>query len=247
MISLLKEIQIIPGKEYFSKLEREYAKENHLVGDRNKEPFSFDSISPYYRKVFNLLLKSGKLTSSKKDLDIIKMIRDYRAYGYADYALTYSNLKPKYLTPEETEKIGKEIESLVNKYNLQDMGNDNEPEDFENDEIDEFFSFKSSPNEEQQKFQQVLALAKSGKIKEAIALADTLSDEYRDKLPEDLLFKFSIAEMSGTGGSAGFTAGTGVGVATKGAFGRRKKKKRNPYKLANLMNEILKERKRIHK
>lgn len=50
--------------------------------------------------------------------------------------------------------------------------------------------------------------------------------------------KKPIKEMSGTGGSAGVTPGTGMGVATKPAF-KRKKKKRNPYKLSNLMNESI--------
>lgn len=50
-----------------------------------------------------------------------------------------------------------------------------------------------------------------------------------------------LNEMSGTGGGVGggsFTPGTGMGVATKPAFRKKKKKKRNPYKLTNMMNEV---------
>ncbi len=53
-----------------------------------------------------------------------------------------------------------------------------------------------------------------------------------------------LNEMSGTGGGVGgvgggsFTSGTGMGVATKPAFKKKKRKKRNPYKLTNMMNEI---------
>lgn len=97
------------------------------------------------------------------------------------------------------------------------------------------FSFFNS--EDKKKLKQIFELVKQGKIKEAADLTDTLSDEARNQIPDSIWFKFSqLAEMSGTGGGAGFTPGIGVGVATKKAFG--KKKKRNPYKLTNLMNEI---------
>jgi hypothetical protein len=48
-----------------------------------------------------------------------------------------------------------------------------------------------------------------------------------------------LNEMSMTGGNASFTPGTGANTATPFAFKRKKKKKRNPYKLTNLMNESL--------
>jgi hypothetical protein len=103
------------------------------------------------------------------------------------------------------------------------------------------FTFASP--EEKQKLKQVFELVKQGKIKEAAQLADSLSDETKNQITDSILYKFSKMEMSGTGGGAmggGFTPGTGDGVATKRAFRgtKRKKKKHNPYKLANLMNEI---------
>lgn len=44
-------------------------------------------------------------------------------------------------------------------------------------------------------------------------------------------------EMSSTGGTAGVTPGTGMGVATKHAF-KRKKKKSNPYKLTSMVESL---------
>ena len=50
-----------------------------------------------------------------------------------------------------------------------------------------------------------------------------------------------LKEMSGTGGSAGFSAGTGEGVATKAAFGKKTKKRPSKpyrYKLSELLQEM---------
>ena len=47
-----------------------------------------------------------------------------------------------------------------------------------------------------------------------------------------------IQENSITGGSAAFTPGTGIGVASKNAFGKKKKKKKRSTKLSSLLNEI---------
>lgn len=46
-----------------------------------------------------------------------------------------------------------------------------------------------------------------------------------------------LQENSVTGGSAAFIPGTGIGVATKNAFGQKKKKKKS-YKLSSLLNEL---------
>lgn len=98
------------------------------------------------------------------------------------------------------------------------------------------FSFFN--NEDKRKLKQVFELVKQNKIKEAAEIADTLSDEAKNKIPDSILFKFSqLAEMSSTGGGATFTPGTGEGVASK-IFGKKKKFKKLP-KLANIMNESL--------
>ncbi len=104
--------------------------------------------------------------------------------------------------------------------------------------------------EEKIKLKQVFELVKTGKLKEAMQIADTLSSDAINQIPDSILFKFAnLQEMSGTGGGVGdgaaFTPGTGVGVATKNAF-RKPKKPRKPFKkfpprntrLSSLLNEV---------
>lgn len=104
--------------------------------------------------------------------------------------------------------------------------------------------------DEQSTIKNIIQLVNSDKIQDALKIAEKLRPEVQGLLPDSVLFKFSqLSEMSGTGGSAGFTPGTGLGVATKNAFGNkrhsnkfgrngRKIKKKTP-KLSSIMAEIL--------
>lgn len=89
----------------------------------------------------------------------------------------------------------------------------------------EVFGFTRS--RQQTPLQQVIDLVKKGELQKALEIADTLSPEDRDKIPDSILFKLSqLAEMSMTGTGASFSGGSGEGVATKYAFGKKKKKKK---------------------
>ena len=93
-------------------------------------------------------------------------------------------------------------------------------------------------SDEKKKLKQVLQLVNQDRIQDAIKLADTLSSEAKNLIPDSILFKFSIAEMSGTGGGAGasgasMAAGTGEQYGTAKAFKPKKK-----TKLESIINEI---------
>jgi hypothetical protein len=102
--------------------------------------------------------------------------------------------------------------------------------------------------DEKIKLKNIINLVNQGKVKEALQIAETLSTEARDKIPDSVLFKFSILEeMSATGGSASFQPGTGLGVASKMAFKKKVKKpkyfqkhknKAFKMKLSSMLNEI---------
>src|SRR5690554_635346 len=93
----------------------------------------------------------------------------------------------------------------------------------------EVFGFTvSSKDKEKLKLKQVIELVRKGEIEKAVEIADTLSHEYRDKIPSDIMFKFSqLAEMSGAGGGANASVGSGEGMATKNAFKKVVRKKLN--------------------
>lgn len=100
-------------------------------------------------------------------------------------------------------------------------------------------SAKELPQDEQQSLRNVISLIDANRVKEALAIAEKLRPEVQGLLPDSILFKFSqLEEMSMTGGSAFTTPGDGMGIATKNAFGKRKKKKKKSFKLASLLNEI---------
>ncbi len=103
----------------------------------------------------------------------------------------------------------------------------------------EVFGFMRS--KQQTPVQQVIDLVNKGEIKKALEIANTLSDEDKNKIPDSILFKFSqLAEMSMTGTGASFSGGSGEGFATKYAFGRKpKKKKIVRKKLASMVESNL--------
>lgn len=100
--------------------------------------------------------------------------------------------------------------------------------------------------EEKDKIKLIVKLADQEKLKEALEIANSLSRIAMNMIPDSVLFKFSnLDEMSVTGGAANINPGTGMGVATKNSFKKKRKnyftKKKFPprsMRLSSLLNEI---------
>jgi len=100
-------------------------------------------------------------------------------------------------------------------------------------------SVRDLPKEEQTYVKAVIQLVDRGDMQKALEIANKLRPEVQGLLPDYILYKFSqLSEMSGTGGGASFTAGTGEQYATPKAF-NKKKVVRKSLKLKEILSETL--------